>query len=392
MMLASARSSSAGSAATSGSVSGTSTSTLGRVARRGWPARRRRRRRRPPGSICTPSIPACSRLMSSRLTMSAVSRSASSSMVLANDSTSSAVHSTSRAEQAGGRRLDVGERAAQVVGDGGEEGVAEVVGLGQRVGPGGLGLQPQRRLGQPELRDERGRAGAGPRPGSGGPATTSMVPPASSAEYDASSGVGGTGSPARGLDPPAVARPEPGRRRRRARGWRAARSTSRASASLSRMAVPWASSARASDSAWPRASCGGAPRQAVDEAAHQGRHGDEHDEGERVAGPVEAQAVGGLDVEPVGEQERHGRRGQRRIEAAERGRRRPDAEQQQQQEPGRPDRVARRAAARATSSGMPTSADDPGDAPAAGTAGRRTAAAPVRDRRPRASPVRRRPR
>ncbi len=98
----------------------------------------RRRRRRPPRSRpaagATRSAPALSRLMSSRLATSWSSRSVSSSMVSRNSAVGLGRPVDVALEQAGDRRLDRGQRRAQVVGHGPQEGGAQLVGLGQHRG------------------------------------------------------------------------------------------------------------------------------------------------------------------------------------------------------------------------------------------------------------------
>ena len=92
--------------------------------------------------------------MSSRLDTSWVSRSDSALMVLANPSACFVVPVDLGGQQAGGRGLDRRERGAQVVGDGGQQGGAQAVGLGQLGGAGRLGLEAEVFLGLAELGDE----------------------------------------------------------------------------------------------------------------------------------------------------------------------------------------------------------------------------------------------
>ena len=130
--LATTRSSSAGSARTRGSVSGTSTSTpSARVAeaRERRPARPRRGR---PRRSAAASAPACSRLMSSRLPTSALSRSVSSSIVSRNSRALRRRPLDVVLAAGSCRRLDRRERRAQVVRHRLQQRGAQLVGLGQR--------------------------------------------------------------------------------------------------------------------------------------------------------------------------------------------------------------------------------------------------------------------
>ena len=56
-----------------------------------------------------------------------------------------------------GGRLDDGERGAQVVGDGGKQGVAQLIGFGEVLGGGGLGFELALMLRSAELGREDGQ-------------------------------------------------------------------------------------------------------------------------------------------------------------------------------------------------------------------------------------------
>ena len=113
------------------------------------PGRARSPRRRAAGTTsprstgrgAATSAPACSRDMSSRLPMSASSRSAESSMAASSSASSSGREGHLRRAQAADRRLDAGERGAQVVRHGREQRGAGRAVAGQRRGLAGGLLQ-----------------------------------------------------------------------------------------------------------------------------------------------------------------------------------------------------------------------------------------------------------
>ena len=107
--------------------------------RRGWRARRGRPRRASSVAAAGATAPAWMRDMSRRLSTRLVSRSVSSSTVSRNSAVSSGGPGDVGLAEAVDRRLDPGERGAQVVGDGLEQGAAQLVGLGEGGGFGGLG-------------------------------------------------------------------------------------------------------------------------------------------------------------------------------------------------------------------------------------------------------------
>ncbi len=80
--------------------------------------------------------------MSSRLPIRWLSRSAPVSMPASSSASSSRAPVDVVGAQRGDRRLDAGQRGAQVVGDGGEQGGADPVALGEPAGLGGLPGQP----------------------------------------------------------------------------------------------------------------------------------------------------------------------------------------------------------------------------------------------------------
>ena len=153
------------------------------------------------------SAPAWSRLMSSRLPTSALSRSVSSSIVSRNSLRASAAStSTSSLEQAGDRRLDRRERRAQVVRHRREQRGAQLVGLGEprrrpRPRPAARRCSTRRR----ELRGERLEDALGRRPRSGRPTSASTSLVVERRPSSASSGVVGRAVAGRRLDRPAVA-------------------------------------------------------------------------------------------------------------------------------------------------------------------------------------------
>ena len=106
--------------------------------------------------------------MSSRLPTRAFSRSVSSSIVSRNSCRASGVQSTSSLEQARDRRLDRGERRAQVVRDGREDRGAELVRRRRARRPPAPPPRARRARPRPRApwRTRRGRAG--PRRGSAG--------------------------------------------------------------------------------------------------------------------------------------------------------------------------------------------------------------------------------
>ncbi len=313
--------------------------------------------------------------MSSRLDTSECSRSASASIVLLNDCTSSVDHSTSGAQQARRRGLDVGERRPEVVRHRREQGVAQVVRLGQRGGGRGFGLEPQRGLHELQLGDERAQQ----------PSVLGRERTPRHGEHRAVHELGrvrGVVGCRRcrlaGRRERCATRRSSVRARRRSRGRESRRSsvTSRCCASSSRMAVTDASSASASTSAWPLRELCAAAREPVDETAHERRHRDEHDEGQRVSGVGEPETVRRRDVEPVGEQEGHQRRGDRRDQPAQH-RDRDRADQEQQQGAGHAHRVAQRDQ-REHHERNADEGTDPGDRPRSRRAPRQWPAAPVR--------------
>jgi len=87
----------------------------------------------------TDSAPACSLLMSSRLSTRCASRSSDSSAVASNSSRSSSAHCTSLLAQAGHGGLGRGQGRAQVMADRGQQRGPHPVGFGD--GPGGLGFR-----------------------------------------------------------------------------------------------------------------------------------------------------------------------------------------------------------------------------------------------------------
>ncbi len=167
-----------GSTRTSGSESGMSTATA-------WPAGPRSSRARatisssPAGRGNTDSAPACSRLMSSRLSTRWASRSSDSSAVASSSSRSSCVPLHVGRPQAGHRGLGRGQRGAQVVADRREQRGAHPVRLGDGPGRLGLGGQPlllQRRRRVGGERAQHPAVGRGQRGGRAGPATGSRPP------------------------------------------------------------------------------------------------------------------------------------------------------------------------------------------------------------------------
>ena len=133
----------------------------------------------PAGRGNSDSAPACSRLMSSRLSTRRVSRSSDSSAVASSSSRSSAVPVHVRRAQAGHRGLGRGQRGAQVVADRGEQRGPHPVGLGDRLGRLGLGGQPllvQRDRGLGGERAEHPAVLGGQRPARAAPATACRRP------------------------------------------------------------------------------------------------------------------------------------------------------------------------------------------------------------------------
>ena len=92
------------------------------------------------------------------------SRSSDSSAATSSSRRSSSARCDVAAEQAGDRRLGGGQRGAQVVADGGEQGGAHLVGLGQRCGLRGSLAQPDAVADHGAPGPRRRRAAAGPRP------------------------------------------------------------------------------------------------------------------------------------------------------------------------------------------------------------------------------------
>ena len=109
-------------------------------------------------AITSCSAPVCSRLMSSRLPTRSLSRSVSSSIVSRNSRGRSARPVDVALQQARDRRLDRRQRRAQVVATPREQGGPQLVGLGQRLGRGRLGLQPAPLERDGDLGGERRRA------------------------------------------------------------------------------------------------------------------------------------------------------------------------------------------------------------------------------------------
>ena len=102
---------------------------------------------------CTPSAPACSRLMSSRFSTSRISLSSDSSAVASSSSRSASLNDDVGAAQAGHGGLGRRQRGAQVVADRGEQRAAQPVGLADLAGRRGL-------LGEPFLAQrDRGLGG-----------------------------------------------------------------------------------------------------------------------------------------------------------------------------------------------------------------------------------------
>ena len=173
---------------------------------------------------------------------------------------------------------------AQVVGHRGEEGVAQVVGLGEGGGPGRLGLEPRASSGRAAAGRRTRRGGGGPRPGSGGTGDD---------EHRAAGQLGGVRARRR-------ASPAPGRRRRPRPASRPSSGARTATASrprwpqlghepLQRLGVE---DGGALGEPGQRLGLGlaarelrGAPRQAVDEPADEHGDGDEHDEGDERRRP-----------------------------------------------------------------------------------------------------------
>ena len=127
---ASTRSSSPGSALTSGRSSGTSTDTASRAPGTDSSAAPITSSSAT-GTGCTLSAPASSRLASSRFATIASSRSADSSIAASSSPRCSSDQLHVGLAQRADRRLDPGERRAEIVADGGEEGGPLAVGRGE---------------------------------------------------------------------------------------------------------------------------------------------------------------------------------------------------------------------------------------------------------------------
>ena len=233
---------------------------------------------------------------------SVVSRSVSSSMVARNSARLLGRPVDVGLAEAGDRRLDRRQRRAQVVGDRLEQRAAQLVGLGQRVGPAGLGPEPAVLEDGGELGGEGVEHERGPRRRCRGPPSASTTSGRSSSTRSASSGRGGRASPAAAStrQPPSVAA-EHGGRVEAEDGPQVAR----AAPAAGRPRPSWrpggpgsAASARAR-AASARAAGGG-----VDEAAHDDGDAEEDDEGDDVLGLGDGPPVEGRGEEPVGGQER----------------------------------------------------------------------------------------
>ncbi len=160
--LPSTRSSRPGSASTSGRPGRAPVDPVGlgdRRRRRPAPPRRGR-----PGAVRRRARPAWRRDMSSRLPMRASSRSADSSMAASSSASSSGEKVTSRRAQAADRRLDAGQRGAQVVRDRREQGRPGRVVAGQRRGLAGGLLRARGAAGWRRRARRRRRAAAAGRP------------------------------------------------------------------------------------------------------------------------------------------------------------------------------------------------------------------------------------
>ena len=280
------------------------------------------------------------------------------------------------AQQARRSGLDVGERCAQVVRDGREQCVAQIVCLGQGRSRRGFGLQTQRGLDELQLRDEgaqqpsvlRGERAAGDHQhrsvhelgrirgvvrsrryrltgrGEAAPAVHGGCEYGDGVEFQCPAQLGHEAM--LGL----VVEGGGGRREL-----------------IERL-----------DLGLPACQLRAPPRKAIDEAAHQRGDRDEHDEGQGVPGVREPKAVRGRDVEPVGHQERDQRGDDRRDHAAQHcdGHRR---EQEQQQRA----RDTHGVAERQKREDDQRDADDrtePGDGEGPGRARRSRAAGSVRQR------------
>ena len=153
----------------------------------GHPAGRHRQRRQarprpPPPSPSGTSValvaPACSRLMSSRLPITRSRRSADVSMASSRLSRSSAREADVGRHQPGHRRLDRGQRGAQVVRHRLQQRRAQRVGLGERTHRLGVAAQLAGLQSQRHLIGEGAQHASGRRCSSRRPCSTSwMVPP-----------------------------------------------------------------------------------------------------------------------------------------------------------------------------------------------------------------------
>ena len=309
------------------------------------------------------SAPACSRLMSSRLPTSALSRSVSSSIVARNSSPFVRCPVDVVLEQARHRRLDAGERRAQVVGDGREDRRAQLVGALElvRLRASASSSSSVERAG--ELGDERLEDAlllGGDRPRRRGRAR---------------------GRRRRSIVGAPRARPRSARRRASAPSVASSRCQSVTPSSPNVRRIASSSVGDRSRPGEPRErlglrarslSLGRASGRERDEAAHGTGDGQEHDQREEVLALADRERVERRREVPVDEQE--ARRPPRRAPA--RGRRpprRPRPQQVEQQDARQPSVVAQRgerdaSAAGSGDDGEHEAGDDPARRQRAGTA------------------------
>ena len=260
------------------------------------------------GPRSTSMAPVSRRLMSSRFSTRALSRSASSSMVWSRMPVSSGPKCELVGQQARRRRLDGGQRGAQVMAHGGQERGPQLVGPGQRVGLGRLGVEPVALQGGGQLGGEGGQdvPVLGGQPGSLQRRAPRVGQREGSASRPRGRRAGRTGRGHRRSRSPAG--PPPGTW---AAGWRPTPGGRPPPAPRAGRA---AGSPRGTPGDRPPGpACGrptgpGRPRPTrraatVDQDAHHAGGHEEHDQGQHVAGVGDGEGVDGWREVVVGQQE-----------------------------------------------------------------------------------------
>ncbi len=154
-MLATTRSSNAGSASTGGTVSGTDTSIRGSCPQASDAMALATTSSRNTGRLTTSTAPACSRLMSSRFPTRASRRSDSASMVARNSARSLSLQATSSCNRLVAEALIDASGVRRSWETAWRSAARSGIGVGQRGGRGHLGLQPPALEGQLQLGHER---------------------------------------------------------------------------------------------------------------------------------------------------------------------------------------------------------------------------------------------